>query len=93
MYGKQAESSSQYLAKGRSAYVEGSLRTRSWEKNGEKRYATEIVAERVQFPGGGGERGAASSSAEAAGGMRRRRCRRGMRRSRSECAESFQNPI
>lgn len=56
VWGQQAESCGKYLAKGRSVYVEGRLETRSWEKGGEKRYSTEVVAERVVFLGGGGER-------------------------------------
>ena len=39
------------LKKGRQLYVEGRLRMRSYEKDGEKRYVTEIIAQRVQFLG------------------------------------------
>lgn len=49
VYGKQAESCSQYLIKGQQVIVEGRLRTRSWEKDGQKHWITEIVAERVTF--------------------------------------------
>lgn len=55
VFGKQGESCAKYLAKGRSCYVEGRLRTSSYEKNGEKRYSTEIIADTVQFLGGRGE--------------------------------------
>jgi single-strand DNA-binding protein len=56
VWGKQAEHCGQYLSKGRQVYVEGSIRTRSYDdKNtGAKRYVTEIVAQRIQFLGGGG---------------------------------------
>ena len=55
VWGKQAEHCGQYLAKGRQIYVEGSIRTRSYDdKSGNKRYVTEVVAQRVQFLGGGG---------------------------------------
>ena len=55
VWGKQAESCGQYLSKGRQVYVEGSIRTRSYDdKSGNKRYITEIVAQRIQFLGGGG---------------------------------------
>lgn len=55
VWGKQAEHCGQYLAKGRQVYVEGSIRTRSYDdKSGNKRYVTEVVAQRVQFLGGGG---------------------------------------
>ncbi|MEX0801873.1 MAG: single-stranded DNA-binding protein [Candidatus Binatia bacterium] len=55
VWGKQGELCGQYLAKGRQIYVEGSIRTRSYDdKSGNKRYVTEIVAQRVRFLGGGG---------------------------------------
>ena len=49
VFGKQAETSSQYLKKGQDVYVEGRIATRSWDKDGVKHYRTEIVAETVQF--------------------------------------------
>ena len=53
VWGKLAELCNQYLAKGRQAFLEGSLQTRSWDdKSGQKRYTTEIVAKTVQFIGG-----------------------------------------
>ena len=53
VWGKLAELCNQYLAKGRQAFVEGRLQTRSWEdQNGQKRYTTEINATTVQFIGG-----------------------------------------
>lgn len=56
VWGKLAELCSQYLAKGRSAYIEGQLQTREWEdKDGNKRQTTEIKAHTVQFLGGKGE--------------------------------------
>lgn len=56
VWGQQAETCSKYLAKGREAYVEGEIRTRSYEdKDGIKRYATEIVARDVRFLGGRGQ--------------------------------------
>jgi single-strand DNA-binding protein len=59
VWGKQAETCGQYLAKGRQVYVEGSIRTRQYDdKDGNKRYITEVIAQRVQFLGGGAGRGA-----------------------------------
>jgi single-strand DNA-binding protein len=60
VWGKTAENCAKYLEKGRQVYVEGRLQTRSWDdKEGNKRYTTEIVANQVVFlGGGGGERGA-----------------------------------
>ena len=53
VWGKLAEICGKYLAKGRQAFVEGRLQTRSWEdQQGNKRYTTEIVANNVQFIGG-----------------------------------------
>ena len=58
VWGKQAEHCKEYLSKGRQVYVEGRLQTRQWEdRDGNKRYTTEVVAERVQFLGGGGRGG------------------------------------
>src|SRR5580698_1782336 len=66
VWGKLAELCAQYLSKGRQAYIEGRLQTRQWtDKEGGKRYTTEIVAQTVQFLGGGGagsERGAGQST-------------------------------
>ncbi len=65
VWGRQAETSKEYLAKGRTVFIEGRLKTRSWDdqKSGQKRYKTEIVADNVQFlgsrggGGGGGDYG------------------------------------
>src|SRR5439155_26515021 len=52
VWGKQAESCGEYLDKGSPIMVEGRLQTRDWEtKDGQKRNAVEVVAERVQFMG------------------------------------------
>jgi single-strand DNA-binding protein len=52
-WNKLAELCSQFLQKGRQAYVEGRLHTRSWEgQDGQKRYRTEVVAQTVLFLGG-----------------------------------------
>ena len=50
---KQAEACGQYLGKGSQVFIEGYLRTRNWDdRDGNKRYRTEIVAQRVDFIGG-----------------------------------------
>jgi single-strand DNA-binding protein len=68
VWGKQAESCGQYLAKGRQVFVEGAIRSRSYDdKEGNKRYITEIIAQRVQFLGGGGG-GGRGVSADGGGG-------------------------
>ena len=71
-WGKLAEICGKYLAKGRQVYVEGKLQTRSWDDdNGQKRYATEIVASTVQFlgnnPNAGADPGAGPDSLEQGG--------------------------
>ena len=72
-WGKTAENCAQYLSKGRSGYIEGRLQTRDWEdKEGNKRYTTEITALRVQFlggreGGGGGGGGGGGSSGSSSG--------------------------
>ena len=59
VFGKQAEVCEKYLSKGSSIYIEGRLQTRSWEKDGQTHYTTEIVATNFQFLGGrgGGDQG------------------------------------
>lgn len=55
VFGRQAETAAQYLKKGSAAFVEGRMQTRSWEQDGQKKYRTEVVADRVQFgPKGSG---------------------------------------
>jgi len=70
-WGDQAENCSKYLAKGRSVYIEGRLQTRSYDKDGQKHYATDVVADRVVFLGGGGAGGAGAGGGESGGGFRR----------------------
>lgn len=68
VWGKLAEICGKHLSKGRQVYVEGRLQTRSWEDpQGQKRYATEIVANTVQFLGSGGERSASSAGSSGPG--------------------------
>jgi single-strand DNA-binding protein len=62
LLGKQAESLQDYLKKGKQIYVEGRLETRSWDdKDGQKKYMTEIIADRIQLLGGRGDGGGRSS--------------------------------
>ena len=49
---KTAEFVSKYFTKGQRVAVSGRIETRSWDKDGEKRYATEIIAEEVHFADG-----------------------------------------
>ncbi|MBI2047959.1 MAG: single-stranded DNA-binding protein [Parcubacteria group bacterium] len=67
VFGRQAETVSQYLRKGSGALVEGRIQTRSWDgPDGVKKYRTEIVADRIQFGprvgGGGGSGGGGAAS-------------------------------
>lgn len=62
LWGKQAESLQEYLTKGKQIYVEGRLQTRQWDdKDGNKRYTTEIKADRITLLGGGGGGGGGRS--------------------------------
>ena len=50
VFGRQAETAGQYLKKGSNVLVEGRMQTRSWDgSDGQKKYRTEIVADRIQF--------------------------------------------
>ncbi len=75
VFGRQAETASQFLKKGSGVLVEGRIQTRSWDgPDGAKKYRTEIVADRVQFgtrSDGGGARseGARSNASESSGGL------------------------
>lgn len=53
LWGKSAEALQPYLTKGKQVYVEGRLQTRSWEKDGQKHYTTEVKADRIVLLGGG----------------------------------------
>jgi single-strand DNA-binding protein len=68
VWGDQAENCSKYLSKGRSVYIEGKLQTRSYEKEGQKHYATDVVADRVVFLGGGGGGGGEGGGRRGGGG-------------------------
>ena len=71
VFGRQAETAAQYLKKGAGVFVEGRMQTRSWDdKDGQKKYRTEIVADRVQFGprGGAGGAGGGSAAGESFGG-------------------------
>lgn len=67
VFGRQADIVAQYLKKGRSVFVEGRLQTRSWEdkQSGEKKYRTEVIADRVQFGPGGPGVGAGTGAPQA----------------------------
>ena len=63
VFGRQAETAGQYLKKGSSVLVEGRMQTRSWDgADGQKKYRTEVVADRVQFgPRSSGTSGGAAA--------------------------------
>lgn len=73
MWGKRGEALSKFLTKGERIFVEGSLRTSSYEKDGEKRYRTEIVANNIILAGRGqGERSGRGDEGGGGGGYERR---------------------
>ena len=72
VWGKQGETVGKFLSKGRQVYIEGRLRTRSWddEKTGQKKYMTEVNAQKILFLGGNRvEGGASSGSGTSSGGF------------------------
>jgi single-strand DNA-binding protein len=69
VWGKRAEVCSKYLSKGRQVFVEGRIQTRNYDdKDGNKRYITEIIANDVQFLGGGRDGGGGSGGGGGGGG-------------------------
>jgi single-strand DNA-binding protein len=64
VWGRRAEALGKILQKGDSLFVEGRLQTSSYEKNGEKRYSTEVVANNIVLPG----RGRGEGGRDAGGG-------------------------
>src|ERR1035437_4433705 len=65
VFGRQAETVAQYMKKGSSILIEGRMQTRSWDDktSGEKKYRTEIVADRTQFgPKGGASAGGGTNT-------------------------------
>ncbi|MBX4206501.1 single-stranded DNA-binding protein [Candidatus Parcubacteria bacterium] len=68
VFGRQAETTAQYLRKGASLLVEGRMQTRSWDDaSGQKKYRTEVVADRIQFGPRAGGTGGGTPSAKSAG--------------------------
>ncbi len=67
LWGKLAEIAGEYLAKGKTVYIEGRLQTRKWtDRDGNDKYTTEIVGDKMQMLGGKGDGGSSSG-----GGARR----------------------
>src|SRR5574341_973471 len=64
-WGRLAEICGEYLSKGKTVYIEGSLRTRSWEdKEGRKRWTTEVFAQNMQILSPSGQKGGSISESE-----------------------------
>ena len=51
-FGKTADNIQRFFGKGSEIYIEGKLKTRSWEKDGVKKYATEVIVDNFSFTGG-----------------------------------------
>jgi len=73
LWGKRGEALSKFLSKGERIFVEGSLRTSSYEKDGEKRYRTEINANNIILAGRGKGQGAGDDMGGGGGGGYERR--------------------
>ena len=68
VWGRSAELCGEYLRKGRSVHIEGRLQTRDWEdREGQKRYTTEIIADRVTFLGGRNDGGSRDRDRDSGG--------------------------
>lgn len=66
LWGRQAETASQYLTKGRPVYIEGRLRVEEWtDRDGKPRHTLEVRATDMQFIGGGAPRGEEAAPAPA----------------------------
>jgi single-strand DNA-binding protein len=72
VWGKQAETANQYLAKGRQVFIEGRLKLDQWDDKttGQKRSKLNVVAERLQFVGGAGGPGGGQGAPGGAGAAR-----------------------
>jgi single-strand DNA-binding protein len=70
VWGRRAEALGKFLQKGDSLFIEGRLQTSSYEKNGEKRYSTDIVASNIILSGGRGRGEGAGAPREGGGGGR-----------------------
>ena len=69
VWGKRAEALGKFLTKGSRLFVEGGLRTSNYDdKDGNKRYRTEIVASNIILSGGGGGRGGGAGGGGGGGG-------------------------
>ena len=70
VFGKRAEALASMLTKGKTVFVQGELKTDSYEKNGEKRYKTQVLADKVVLMSGGrsAEDGGPSRSSGSSGG-------------------------
>lgn len=64
VWDRQAELCAEYLGKGRRVAVDGRLKSRSWEDEGKRRSAIEVVARRIEFLGGGPRREEAGAGAD-----------------------------
>src|ERR1700679_2793089 len=71
LFGRLAEIAGEYLKKGGEVYIEGKLRTDEYEKDGVKRYSTDIIADEMQMLGGRG--GASAGEGVGAGGEYQKR--------------------
>src|SRR5690606_508296 len=89
---KLAEIAGQYLKKGSKVYVEGSLRTRKWEKDGVDRYTTEVIVQDMQMLDGRGG-GAAPMGGEGGGYEPRRQAPAGRPAAAAAPAQNVDAPF
>lgn len=70
-FGRLAEIAAEYLRKGSQVYVEGSLRTSKYEKEGQTHYSTEVAGNEMQMLGSRGGSGGGNASGGSSGGEKR----------------------
>ncbi|MCL4114739.1 UNVERIFIED_CONTAM: hypothetical protein GTU68_053618 [Idotea baltica] len=90
-FNRLAEIVGEYLRKGSQVYIEGNLRTRSWEDNGVKKYSTEIVAREMQMLGGRSGGSSDFAPAQQGGGAPQQSAKPKAPESRSEPPKSYDN--
>lgn len=94
LFGRQAEIAQQYLRKGSPVYIEGKLRTRRWEKEGQTHYSTEIIADSLQLVGSRNAQSEPSGEFESAPAYRSAPAasNSSYSRSSSSSADDFESP-
>lgn len=92
LFGRNAEIAQQYLRKGSPAYIEGRLRTRRWEKEGQTHYSTEIIADSIQLLGSRNAQSEPSGEFESVSSQRGASAGSNYSSGRPSSADEFESP-